>query len=223
MDMDNPSNIIDPAMVVDLWTEHTSFVDENSPVTCIEYDNCFDLSWIAHANGRLTSFVFSDEMQYLEDQIEETMFVPPPPAMTRFSSFPATQDAITQLLPNHSTILSIGCSKIRMHTHGGAGLSSWWIDHCPNPIVLPGGGMTMLSSHDSAFTCADLIRDPTVSRTSSGFVATSMVAGTSGPGAYLFDLTQTVDSPIMCYNVVQPTVRIHSNGHLIAVAGQDGE
>lgn len=85
------------------------------------------------------------------------------------------------------------------------------------------GGMNMLSSADTAFTCADLIRDPLFSRTSSAYAASSLIAGTSSAGAYLFDLTQSMDSPIMVYNVFQPTVKIQSNGHLIAVAGQDGQ
>lgn len=219
--MDDPLEQVDQTPYYNVWSEHTSFANDTSPITALEYDNCFDLLWMAHANGRLSSYSFSDETQYLKNQAEEDMYMPSPPSMFPFSSFPASSDGIMQILPNQNTLVSIGCSKIRMMTHGGGGLGSWKIDHCPNPSVM--GGMKMLSSAEAAFTCADLIRDPTVSRTSSAYLASSLIAGTSSAGAYLFDLTQSVDSPIMAYNVFQPTVKIQSNGHLIAVAGQDGE
>lgn len=219
--MDDPLEQVDPNSYYSMWSEHTSFANDSSPLTALEYDNCFDLLWMAHANGRLSSYSFSDEAQYLENQTEENMYMPSPPNMLPFTSFPASSDGIMQILPNQNTLISIGCSKIRMITHGGGGLWSWKIDCCPNPTIM-GGGIKMLSSAETAFTCADLIRDPTVSRTSSAYVASSLIAGTSSAGAYLFDLTQSVDSPIMVYNVFQPTVKIQSNGHLIAVAGQDG-
>lgn len=83
--------------------------------------------------------------------------------------------------------------------------------------------MSMLSRNSAAFTCADLIRDPTLSRTSSAYAATSLIAGTSTNAAYLFDLSQGIDSPVMVYNVAQPTVKIQSNGHIMVAAGQDGK
>ena len=213
---------VDPNAYYNMWSDHTSFINDTSPLTALEYDNCFDLLWMAHANGRLTSYSFSDEVQYFENQTEDSMYMPTPPSMYPFSSFPATADGIMQLLPNQNTLIAVGCSKIRMLTHGGGGLGSWRIDHCPRPNMMH-GGMNMLSSADTAFTCADLIRDPLFPRTSSAYIASSLIAGTSSAGAYLFDLTQSVDSPIMVYNVFQPTVKIQSNGHLIAVAGQDGK
>lgn len=204
------------------WVEHDSFVDDVSHVTSIEYDNCVDLVWLGHANGRISSYGFSSELQFFHDENEDGMFLPVPPTMERFSSFPAVHDTISQILPNHSSLVSVSFSKIRMLTHGGAGLGTWSLNHCPKPTMM-GTSMNLLSSSDAAFTCADLIRDPTISRTSSSYMATSVIAGTSANGVYLFDLSQAIDSPVMVYNVAQPSVRIQSNGHVIAVAGQDGK
>lgn len=204
------------------WTEHSSFVDDLSPISCVEYDNYYDMVWLAHANGRLTSYSFTDEVQFVEDLVEENMFMPTPPSLVAFSSFPAAADAIVQLLPNHNCMLAVSCSRIRMITHGGAGVGSWTINHCPSPVY-SSGGITMLSSAEAAFTCADLIRDPTLPRGSSAFVSSSLVAGTTAAGAYLFDLTQSIDSPVMVFNVTQPTIKIQSNGHCIVAAGQDGQ
>lgn len=205
----------------DAWVQHTSFVEDNSPVTCIEYDNCFDLLWQGQANGRLSCYSFADDAQYFDASDPEASYIPIPPDMTRFSSFPVVADGIVQLLPNQASIVAVSCSKIRLLTHGGSGLGSWSLNHCPSPTMIA-GAYPMLSSSDTAFTCADLIRDPTVSRTSSSYVATSLIAATSTNAAYLFDLTQGMDSPVMVYNVSQPTVKIQSNGHLMVAAGQDG-
>jgi hypothetical protein len=206
---------------LNMWTEHTSFSNDSSPLTALEYDNCFDVLWMAHANGRLSSYSFSDEVQYLESLTEENGYMPTAPTIFPYSSFPVTSDGISQILPNQNTIVSVGCSQIRMTTHGGGGLGSWSINHCPNPSIM-NNNMTMLSPSEM-FTCADLIRDPTISRTSSVYLASSLIAGTSSAGAYLFDLGSNLDTPIMVYNVFQPTVKIVSNGQLIVVAGQDGK
>lgn len=203
------------------WSEHTSFVDDLSPITCLEYDNFYDIVWLAHSNGRMTSYTFSNEVQFAESLVEDNMFMPVPPTIAPFSSFPAAPDAIVQVLPNHNYVLAVSCSKVRMISHGGAGVGSWTINHCPSPMY-SSGGITMLSSAEAAFTCADLIRDPTLPRDSSAFVAGSLVAGTSTTGAYLFDLTQAIDSPIMVYDVTQPSIKIQSNGHVIVAGGQDG-
>jgi hypothetical protein len=177
------------------------------------------MMWQAHVNGRLSCYTFTDELQYAA---QDEDYFPSPPNMFKFSSLPVVADGIVQVLPNQNTVVAVGCSKIRLLTHGGSGLGNWSIDHCPNPTRI--GGITrMLSRNEAAFTCADLIRDPTLSRTSSAYAATSLIAGTSTNAAYLFDLSQGIDSPVMVYNVAQPTVKIQSNGHIMVAAGQDGK
>jgi hypothetical protein len=208
---------MEQAVAGDAWIEHTSFVDDSSPITCIEYDHCYDLLWYGQANGRLTSYGFSDDVQYFDGSNPEASYYAAPPEMTRMTSLPVAADGIVQLLPNHSSLVAMSCSKIRMMSLNGAGIHTWNLNHCPSL-----NNFSMLSSAETAFTCADLIRDPTLPRFSSAFMATSLVAGTSTNTAYLFDLTQGVDSPVMMYNVSQPTVRIQSNGHVIVAAGQDG-
>jgi hypothetical protein len=209
---------MDQAVAGDAWIEHTSFVDDSSPITCIEYDHCYDLLWYGQANGRLTSYGFSDDVQYFDGSNPEALYYAAPPEMTRMTSLPVAADGIVQLLPNHSSLVAMSCSKIRMLSLNGAGIHTWNLNHCPSL-----NNFSMLSSAETAFTCADLIRDPTLPRFSSSFMATSLVAGTSTNTAYLFDLTQGVDSPVMMYNVSQPTVRVQSNGHVIVAAGQDGK
>jgi hypothetical protein len=209
---------MEQAVAGDAWIEHTSFVDDSSPITYIEYDHCYDLLWYGQANGRLTSYGFSDDVQYFDGSNPEASYYAAPPEMTRMTSLPVAADGIVQLLPNHSSLVAMSCSKIRMLSLNGAGIHTWNLNHCPSL-----NNFSMLSSAETAFTCADLIRDPTLPRFSSAFMATSLVAGTSTNTAYLFDLTQGVDSPVMMYNVSQPTVRIQSNGHVIVAAGQDGK
>lgn len=206
----------------DGWIEHTSFVEDTSPVTCLEYDHYYDLMWSAQANGRLSSYGFSDDLQYFDSSSPEPQYYANAPDMSRLSSVSVAPDAIVQLLPNHASIVAVSCSKIRMLSYNSTGINSWSLNNCPSQTMVA-GTFPMLSSAEAAFTCADLVRDPTLPRFSSTFMAASLVAGTSTNAAYLFDLTQGIDSPVMVYNVAQPTVKIQSNGHIIVAAGQDGK
>jgi hypothetical protein len=203
-----------------LWSEHTSFSDETAPITALEYDNCYDMLWVATATGRLTSYSLSDNEVFLEDMVEENGFLPSPPHFTRYSSFAAVKDPIVQVVPNQSTLVAVGCSSIRLQSVGGAPLGCWKLNSCPNSTKR--NEITMMSNLEHSFTCADLVRDPMASRFSSAYLASSLLAGTSSTNAFLFDLTQSIDSPVLAYNVASPSVKIFNNGEVTVVAGQDG-
>lgn len=187
------------------WKEHTSLGGEGFAVTSIEYDNYFDMVWTGYANGRVTGFSVKDEPYDPANLIEAQ-------GLSRYSSFGAVPDMVTRIVPNQHNIVCFGQSKISLRGYGGVSLGSINLD---------------VSTYQSygqyiGYTCGDCIRSPSISRGSSSYFATSIVAGTSANWAFLYDLTVLHDVPVMTYNVVSPSVQILSNGHLMVAAGYDG-
>lgn len=193
-----------------MWADFTQLADDNSAVSCIEYDKTFDLLWFAHSNGRLSSYSLVDSGTFLEDKNLDL-----PPSIHKYSSFPASIDTISGIIPNFDSIVTVGYGQIGVFSHGGLTLSSIKFFDCPSfcgELLISGG-----------FTCGDIIRDPNVPRSTNTYLSNTIVAGTSTENTYLFDLNNTFGSrPIAIYNVSCPSVKIENNGHMTVVAGKDG-
>lgn len=86
----------------DYWADYGSFLDNNSPLTSIEFDSRYELLWCGSNDGRLTSFLYN----------EDTGF-------QKFSSFVGHTAPILQILDLPKHIVSISESCIRLHTRGG--------------------------------------------------------------------------------------------------------
>jgi hypothetical protein len=185
-----------------LWADYSSLYEDGSAITAVEFDGNYDMVWMGHASGRVAGYSFG------ADVLEEVQ----PPSLNRYCSFPSA-DAISQLLPNHSTVMAVGQSSIKIHSQGGVCLGSMKISGCTATDGGPQRG---------TFTCADLVRDASMARSSPGYVASSVIAGTSDKGAYLFDLSQGLHQPLLMYNLQQPTVKMLSTGLFLIAAGSDG-
>lgn len=188
------------------WKDHTSFVDEAFGLTSIEYDHCFDMVWLGHANGRVSSYTIVNDRP--SNNTHDMVF----PVLTKHCSFLVSHDIVTQLLPNHSSIVCITNSKISVRSHGG--LSHGGISSLEMAVSL--------NDNTLCYTCGDLVRSPSVSRYSSEYMASSIMVGTSTSWAFMYDLGTLHDTPLMSFNVTAPTVKTLSNGHLTVVAGYDG-
>jgi hypothetical protein len=149
---------------------------------------------MGHASGRVAAYSFGDPSTPEVEEVQPMQ----PPALTRYCSFPSV-DAVTQLLPNHSTLMAVGQKGLKIHSQGGVCLGNIKISSC---VSTDGGQISAASS----FTCADLIRDPSQPRNTPGYIASSVLAGSSDKGAYLFDLSQ------VCITIIDTIILyIHTN------------
>ena len=203
----------DEMLPLDSWAEHTSFIDEAAAVSAIEYDHVFDMILFGHANGRLSTYSLLEPRPYQDSDNDVYSAVP---ELLRYSSCHATRDMIGQILCNQNFIISVGQRGIGMTAHGGTSLGAFSIAKCMDPS---------LSEADAAaacFTCADLLRDSTIPRGSSSYMASHIITGASNNAAYLFDLNSGIDVPVMAYDIGQPVAKVLSNGFVMTAGCSDG-
>lgn len=147
----------------------------------------------------------------------------------RYSSFISSDNSaaqpnyLFQILPNQVSAIVLGQNTVRIHSYGGL---SYGFINSDDPFL------KTESQVPFEFTCGVLIRPP-ISKGDSALgheipaISDYLMTGTSKENAFLFDLSRVTlngqnNIPLVHYAVPSPTVRMVSNGHVVALAGQDG-
>lgn len=148
--------------------------------------------------------------------------------LEEYSSFLATisggsnhsSHLMSQIHPNRRFVISLSDSVVGIHSYGGL-----------NYGVISSDDLTFIDDmQQKSFTCGTLLRPPAKKNDScddSPQIANYFLLGTSSSKVFLFDLSQVSICgrdyfPLLTYSVQSPTVKAISNGHVVALAGQDG-
>lgn len=84
------------------WTDYNTFLDDNSPIGAVAFDDQHELLWTGSQNGRLTSFLHNGGADF-----------------QKYCSVLAHTSSIVQILNLPRHILSVSENTVRFHSRGG--------------------------------------------------------------------------------------------------------
>lgn len=230
------------------WGEHSTIPSpsqydtrkqlKSHSVVSLEYDSTKEMLWAGYECGRVSSFAMTNPV--VDDWTPELMqYGNVPPLMQRYSSFMASEDGLSQVIPLQECIISVSPTKLRLHSDGGLPMGSFSVPEVMDEVTKTTTGLTATNTTQAIgetkittiqtttanFTCALALRQPGSLVTGPEMMPTHVVAGTSSQYVFAFDFLQFKDLPVLTFDVgaASKCLRSSTNGLHIIAAGVDGK
>ena len=198
------------------WTEHSAFFYETYGVSSIVYDNYKDLIWTSYGKGRVSSFTFTYEPM-LDDEGNPQSNIPDILQPHRYSSFMASDSAVSDISPLGSSIASISQSQVRLLSDCGLVFGTICAASNFAERYIPAEDVQNLK-----FSCGAALYH------AAGMIGgeerpTHLVTGTTTKLSLAFDVHMVDADPVITYDATAPTVCVRTNGRRVAFGGGDGK